>query len=177
MEPGLLADLYRHMEWADAAVWSAVLVSEPGRGDAQLRERLYHLHLVQRAFLREWRGEPREGAFPTFSDAPALMAWARSYYGEASAHLAGWSAEALSAPMSLSWESWAERQIGRRPATTTVGETALQVVLHTMHHRAQVSTRLRECRGEPPLIDYIAWLWMGRPNAAWPTSSVGNSNS
>ena len=59
MNINTLTDLYRHMEWADAAVWVAVLASEGGRVDAKLRESLYHLHVVQRAFLRAWRGEPR----------------------------------------------------------------------------------------------------------------------
>jgi uncharacterized damage-inducible protein DinB len=172
MDKGTLTDLYRHMEWADAAVWSRVMASDSGRKDAPLRERLYHLHLVQRAFLREWRHEPRETPYPAFKDSGSLMAWAQSFHGEALEHIASLSAEALSAAMPLSWESLVERRMGRAPERTTLGETALQVALHSMHHRGQVSTRLRECGGEPPLIDYIAWLWEGRPAAAWPAFTV-----
>ncbi|MGH9902557.1 MAG: DinB family protein, partial [Pyrinomonadaceae bacterium] len=59
-------------------------------------------------------------------------------------------------------------RIGRAPATTTAGETALQVVLHGTYHRGQVNARLKEVGGVPPLVDYIAWLWLGRPAAEWP---------
>jgi S1-C subfamily serine protease len=60
----ILLDLYRHMEWADAEVWTAVLAAENGPGDTKLRGLLYHLHMVQRAFLRTWRGEPRDTPYP-----------------------------------------------------------------------------------------------------------------
>jgi hypothetical protein len=46
---GILNDLYRHMEWADAKVWTAVLASADGRTDPKLRGYLYHLHMVQPA--------------------------------------------------------------------------------------------------------------------------------
>lgn len=166
-----LNDLYRHMEWADAAVWNAALASEGGRADEKLRAYLYHLHLVQRAFLRTWRGEPREAPYPTFDDAPSLMLWGSTYYGEALAHLGTLSDEKLAEPMPVPWASMVERRLGRPPETTTVGETALQVALHTTYHRGQINARLRELGVEPPLVDYIAWLWQGRPAPAWPPAA------
>jgi hypothetical protein len=30
-----------------------------------------------------------------------------------------------------------------------------------------VARRLRELEVEPPLTDYIAWVWTGRPEADW----------
>ena len=39
---------------------------------------------------------------------------------------------------------------------------------HTGHHRAQANSRLRALGAEPPIIDYIAWLWLERPAPAWP---------
>ena len=165
-----LTDLYRHMEWADAAVWTAVLASEGGREDAKLRGYLHHLHVVQRAFLRAWRGEPRETPYPTFDDAPSLMEWARTYYSEALAHLGALSDEQASEPMPVPWATMVERILGRAPDVTTVGETVLQVALHTLYHRGQVNARLREVGGEPPLVDYIAWVWLGRPAPSWPSA-------
>jgi hypothetical protein len=61
------------MEWADAEVWKAVLASENGQTDEKLREYFYHLHVVQRAFLRTWHGEPRETPYPTYEDAKSLL--------------------------------------------------------------------------------------------------------
>ncbi|HWS53910.1 MAG TPA: DinB family protein [Pyrinomonadaceae bacterium] len=163
-----LADLYRHMEWADAAVWGAVLRSDGARADAKLRELLRHLHLVQRAFLRAWRGEEAGAPYPEFDDAAPLMEWGRAYYAEARAHLASLGGESLSGPLPVPWASMVERRLGRPPEVTSLGETLLQVALHTTYHRGQVNTRLRELGGEPPLTDYIAWLWQGRPAPAWP---------
>lgn len=166
-----LNDLYRHMEWADAAVWAAVLASEGGRGDAKLREYLHHLHVVQRAFLRAWRGEAYETPYPAFDDGPSLMRWGRTYYGEAFAHLETLSDEKVSEPMPVPWASMVERALGRAPGMTTVGETVLQVALHSLYHRGQINARLREVGGEPPLVDYIAWVWLGRPGPGWPSGS------
>jgi uncharacterized damage-inducible protein DinB len=163
-----LTDLYRHMEWADAAVWTALLASAKGSADAKTRELLYHLHVVQRAFLRTWRDEPREAAYPTFPDAASLMLWARTYYDEANAYLKGLGPEKLSAPMPMPWASLVAQRIGRNPEVTTIGETALQVALHSTYHRGQINGRLREIGGSPPLVDYIAWVWHGRPAPDWP---------
>jgi len=35
-------------------------------------------------------------------------------------------------------------------------------------HRGQVAARLREIGGEPPLVDFIAWVRLGRPEPVWP---------
>ena len=157
------------MEWADAALWISVLASESGQTDAKLRDYLYHLHIVQRAFLRAWRGEPRETPYPTFDNVESLMLWGRTYYGEAFVYLETLSDEKVTEPMPVPWATMVERQLGRAPETTTVGETALQVVLHSMYHRGQINARLREVGGEPPLVDYIAWVWLGRPSPIWPS--------
>ena len=170
MNISTLTDLYRHMEWADAAVWTAVLDNDAGRTDAKLRETLYHLHVVQRAFLRVWRGEPRETPYPTFDDAQSLMRWGRTYYDEAMSHLESLSDEQVSQAMPVPWAAMVEQRLGRAPETTSVGETAMQVALHSTYHRGQINARLRVVGGEPPLTDYIAWVWLGRPAANWPAS-------
>ena len=41
----------------------------------------------------------------------------------------------------------------------------LQVALHSMYHRGQINARLRDFGGNPPLVDFIAWVWLGRPAA------------
>lgn len=167
-----LTDLYRHMEWADAAVWAAALTSEGVRTDEKLRGQLYHLHVVQRAFLRAWRGEPRETPYPTFDDAEPLMLWGRGFYGEALTHFAALSNKEVSEPRPVPWADVVAERLGRRPELTTLGETALQVALHSTYHRGQINARLREVGGEPPLVDYIAWVWLGRPAPGWPPAST-----
>ena len=162
----LLADLYTHMEWADAAVWKAVFAQ--GGEDSKLRDYLAHLHMAQRAFLRAWRGEPRDAEYPRFENAAAILAWARPNYAEARRHLASLSEAQLTEPLIVPWADLLEKRLGRRPGPTTVADTALQVALHTTYHRGQVNARLRALGGEPPLVDYIAWIWFGKPAPEWP---------
>jgi len=156
------------MEWADAAVWTSVLASEVGQNDAKLREYIFHLHVVQRAFLRTWRNEPLATEAPTFDDAQSLMQWGRASCGEALAYLGTLSDEKLSEPMVLPWADMVAKRLGKEPAPTRIGETVLQVALHSTYHRGQINARLREVGGAPPLVDYIAWVWLGRPAANWP---------
>jgi hypothetical protein len=47
------------MEWADAIAWRAVLSCQEARDDERIRMWLYHVHMVQRAFLRVWRPDQR----------------------------------------------------------------------------------------------------------------------
>src|SRR5262245_35345235 len=134
MDRTTLTDLFLHMQWAEAAVWAAVLSSDNARSDAQLRDRLYHLHMVQRAFLRLWRGEPRDAPYPAFDDQVSLMQWAQTYYSEALTHLGALDEAAISDLQPVPWAEMVERRLGRAPEATSVGETALQVVLHSMYH-------------------------------------------
>lgn len=162
-----IQDLFAHMQWADAAVWKAVLASPTATEAPKLQEVLHHLHVVQRAFLKVWRGESFEEALQKFSEAQALLEWARSYYEEANACLSSLDEDGLRQPMPMPWAAIVEKQLGRPPESTTIGETALQVALHSTYHRGQANARLRELGGEPPQVDYIVWLWRGRPAVEW----------
>jgi uncharacterized damage-inducible protein DinB len=167
-----LVDLYRHMEWADATVWATVFSSDEAQADETLRNSFYHLHLVQRAFLRTWRGEPRETPYPRFADAQSLMQWGGTYYSEAMAYLSGLEDEQTSAPMPLAWAAMVELRLGGAPEMTTMGETILQVAMHSQYHRGQINAQLRGLGVEPPLVDYIAWVWLGRPKGRWPGAAT-----
>jgi uncharacterized damage-inducible protein DinB len=54
----------------------------------------------------------------------------------------------------------------------TLGESVFQVITHTAYHRGQISTRIREIGGEPPLIDFLYWVWAGRPAPGWATEGA-----
>lgn len=168
---GFVRELYLHMEWADAAVWSAVAATPAALADARLKEVLAHLHVAQRGFLRAWRGEPRDAPYPPLATLPEIANWARACYGEALAFLDALSDADANRPMVLPWASMVEKRLGRTPALTTLYDTVLQVPLHSLYHRGQVNARLREVGGTPPTVDYIAWVWLGRPPATWPALS------
>jgi uncharacterized damage-inducible protein DinB len=152
-------------EWADSLVWQSVL-SLP-KEDAELHAKLHHLHMVQWAYLHIWRGEavkPREPG--TFATRRALRDWAREYYRELPSYLASLSAADLAREVRFPWADHLVRRFGKARAATWV-ESLLQVAMHSVYHRGQVARRLRELGAEPPLTDYIAWIWMDRPAADW----------
>jgi uncharacterized damage-inducible protein DinB len=162
-----LDDCFRHMAWADGEVWRAALACPAAHDDEALRALLLHLHVVQRAFLSVWTAQPL--TFPAaaeFPSLPALHAWTAPYYGEAQAFLAGLDADALSRPVVMPWASGLAARLGRQPAAPTLAETIFQVTSHSTYHRGQVNVRLRAVGGEPPLVDYIAWIWFDRPAPA-----------
>ncbi len=164
-----LKELYEHMEWANATVWSAIMACENGKIDSKVRDYFYHLHMVEFAFLRVWQSEGRETPYPVFDDSKELMLWGYSYYKKIFEYFITLIDEKIAEPISVPWAEMVEKRIGRMPQTTTIGETMLQVVLHSTYHRGQINHRLREIGGEPPLVDYIAWVWLDRPSANWPT--------
>jgi uncharacterized damage-inducible protein DinB len=163
----LMLELFRHMEWADARVWTSLTAS--AADDDRLRTLLVHVHTVQRAFLAVWRGLPPEGGFrspESFASLADVRAWAQPVYAEQRDFLSSGDAD-LTRVLCPPWVAQVEQVLGRRAGPTTLGETAFQVASHTTHHRGQINTRLRELGVEPPYVDYIVWLWLDRPAAEW----------
>src|ERR1051326_5269040 len=158
----LIRDLYAQMEWADALVWNAV--APIPEESAELTERLYHIYFTQSSFLRLWTGKPGERYdLKQFAKRSALRDRARSWHVDAGAFVVTIKPERLGEPMVAPWARFYEKHLGVAPSVTTFGETLFQVWAHTAAHRAQINTRLRDLGHEPPLVDYIAWLWGGRP--------------
>jgi uncharacterized damage-inducible protein DinB len=123
--------------------------------------------MVQWAYLHIWRAEqvkPRE--LSTFPTLPAIRAWAREYYRVLPSYLGGVSVSDLTREVQFPWADRLVQRFGRtQPATWS--ESVLQVAMHSSYHRGQVARHLRELEIEPPLTDYIAWIWMDRPEAEW----------
>jgi uncharacterized damage-inducible protein DinB len=164
-----LRELYSHMEWADALVWQSALAATDAAEDKSLRERLYHIHMVQLAFLKVWKQEqfkPQDGA--SLQDLPALLSWTRRNYAELKEYLKDLASMELERPVVMPWIKMFEARMGREADVPSFHETLLQVAMHTAYHRGQVNTRLRELGAEPPLTDFIAWVWLGKPEADWP---------
>lgn len=163
-----LTDLYQHMAWAESVVWKAVLAAPPATADDLLLTRFHHIHLVQHAFLYVWQGTPMH--FPqreTFATAADLARWGREGIDEAQLYVAEVSEEDLGKIVELPWAGEIHEKVGKSPGPTSLEETILQVAMHSLYHRGQVNIRLRELGVEPPLVDYIAWLWLEKPRAEW----------
>jgi uncharacterized damage-inducible protein DinB len=167
---GVLSDLIRHMQWADASVWRAVLAHDGARTDPRLRELLTHLHLVQRLFLLVWRGDALESplkAFKEFDELAELQRRVVTYYPEVARFVETLEPASMTRGVVLPFVAQNEKQLGRTFGVPTLAETMFQVTSHSTYHRGQVNARLREVGGEPPLVDFIAWIWFGRPEADW----------
>jgi uncharacterized damage-inducible protein DinB len=174
MDIDLLRQLIRHMEWADSDVWRAVLAHEPAGRDGRLRDLLIHLHRTQRLFLMVWQKQPLDAAWgkADFASLSDLQSWARTYYPDVNQFLDALDEPALANDVTMPWVKSFEAETGRTFSTPTLGETILQVVSHSTYHRGQVNARLRDVGGEPPLVDYIAWIWFGRPEPNWPPAAA-----
>lgn len=164
----LLRELFAHMEWADATVWRAALSHSLASEDKKLRDLLLHIHVVQRAFLHVWTERPLVFPEPNeFSNIAAVHRWAVPVYAELAQFLDVVDDPALSRPVNMPWVAQFEKRLGRGFALPTLAETMFQVTSHSTYHRGQVNMRVRELQGEPPLVDFIAWVWFGKPQAEW----------
>jgi uncharacterized damage-inducible protein DinB len=163
-----LTSLYHHLEWADALVLKAALSSAEAASDSRLLDLLYHLHVVESYYRKAWVGEPLDmPAREAFTTGQAVAAWARDTHDRFRTTL---SSGALGDPdrnFAAPWAAEVEKHFGRPASPHSLGESMLQVVLHSAHHRGQALTRLRELGVHPPLVDFIVWLWTGRPDADW----------
>ncbi len=162
-----LRDLFRHMEWADATIWRAVVASPSASGDEVLKGRLHHSHMVQRAFLNVWRGLSHTRNAGEDLNLSELAQWAREYHALASEYVNNLTEPALDQPLVVPWAGFLTKSLGREPSVPSLGETVFQVAAHSTYHRGQINARLRELGAEPPLTDFIAWIWFGKPSAEW----------
>jgi uncharacterized damage-inducible protein DinB len=168
----MLHELLRHMEWADARVWNAVLGSPAARGDSILRDRLFHIHVVQWGFLHLWFNRPLP-EFPDqskFPDLPSVASWDRQAHEEIAAFMGRVDQSGLEEVVTLPFSDYFVKQFGAG-SPITLAQTMLQVTSHSSHHRGQVNIRLRELGVEPPFVDLIVWAWLGEPPADWPPLS------
>jgi uncharacterized damage-inducible protein DinB len=159
----LLRDFCGHQAWADAEHWKAIEAHPPSADDPALRQRLHHIHLVQRVFLWAVGDRATDLTVTTPEDFPvltALKAYARGSHEAFDRFLAGVTEARLAERIAMPW-------FKDPPLSITVTEALTQCAMHSHYHRGQNATRLRELGGEPPLTDLIAWYWKGRPAPVW----------
>jgi uncharacterized damage-inducible protein DinB len=155
----LLRDLLDHQLWADAEHWRVIGATTAAREDKAIRDRLHHIHQVQRFFM--WAvGDRAHRPTPTtpdqFPTVDALAAYARESHDAVATFRDGVSDRRLEESIVVPWFT-------DPPLTLKIAEALAQMALHSHHHRAQNATRIRELGGTPPLTDLIVWYWKGRP--------------
>jgi len=166
-----MLDPIAHMEWADSCMWETVL--ENGERDSRIETCLHHLHMVQHAFLSLWRSESLDiPDISSFSDVASIAKWAREAHIGIQEFLAGAEESTLESELSIPWAEQLESRLKGPVESVNVHQSVMQVAMHSAHHRGQAALRLRELNTEPPLLDFIVWLWQGRPRARWSVSET-----
>jgi uncharacterized damage-inducible protein DinB len=167
MTTNIIADLISHMEWADAQIWKVALDIPTLQTDQWMRERLLHFHATQWVYGPIIKGLPyKMPEADEYPDLKSIGLWARRFYKEIAPDLAKLNDAELQRIVEFPWADRLRKHYANF-GPVSVEESILQLVLHTMHHRSQVAMRLREAGGKPPTIDYIAWIWLGRPAPDW----------
>ncbi|MBI4913856.1 MAG: damage-inducible protein DinB [Acidobacteria bacterium] len=164
----ILEELTRHMEWADSLVFLAIRGNPGAEQDEVLLGRLRHIHLVQKVFLDVWGNQPISPQETEALSASELLGFAKSVHGKIQQFQGSLSAGDLDKKTPLPWARQVSAQLGFEMADPSLGQTMLQVSAHSSYHRGQVNARLRDLGLVPPLTDYIAWVWSGRPSPTWP---------
>lgn len=163
-----IQELFQHMYWADGLVCNSVLkLSDPN--DSRLKELLYHIHSVQHAYLRIWLHQPLD--LPKATDFEKILdvsKWGREYYDNLWEYFDKIDGSSLEDIVILPWANRIEELLGKSPSPATLAQTMFQVISHSTYHRAQVNKILRELNGNPPLVDFISWIWLGKPQITWP---------
>jgi uncharacterized damage-inducible protein DinB len=162
-----LSDLVEHMTWADALTWRSIDRVPGVRTDARLMYLMHHIHTVHWVYLQAWRNDPFVVTeLKSYENLDAIRSWGEPFYALAKAFAGTMDDALLARPLDFPWSKMiAERYGTVRPAT--LSESAWQVASHTTYHRGQVATRVRELGGEPPLVDFLVWVWSGKPAAEW----------
>jgi len=161
-----LKNLFNQMMWADTEVWKKVLRLPATENDERIKKLLYHLHQVQYAyfFLCD-EHPPKIPKSEAFTNLKSIALWGREYQEKMNLFL---SSEMTSEMViEIPWSKFMERKIGKKIVPATFEEMMLQVASHSTYHRGQINTRFRELGGDPASVDFIVWVWLGKPEVNW----------
>jgi hypothetical protein len=160
-------NLVNHMEWADAQVWTSILSKPLLENDDWIKERMHHYHSTQWAYGQIIFKLPINiPELRNFADINSIGCWASCFYKEFSDMFSKLDEIELQEKVEFPWSTRIAEKFGSiSPAN--VGESIIQLALHSTHHRGQVVMHLREAGIEPPMTDFIAWIWMRCPKASW----------
>jgi len=164
-----LRELFQHMYWADALVWKSVLKLSHSKNEPRFKELLYHIHAVQHVYFRIWQNLPADiPKLTDFEKITDLSRWGHEYHKNQSDFMDDLDESSLEELVNIPWADRVKELIGRSPSPVTVVQTMIQVISHSTYHRGQVNKVIRELDGEPLLVDFISWIWSGKPEISWP---------
>jgi uncharacterized damage-inducible protein DinB len=160
--------LLRHMNWADSEVWKKVLSFSASENDERIKKLLYHLHQVQYAFYFLWNELPMNIPKPDeFTNLQSIAKWGFAYQKKLDEFLLSGKVIERDKVVQIPWSVFMERKTKQKVVPATLQETMLQVTSHSTYHRGQINTRFRELGGDPASVDFIVWVWLGKPKEDW----------
>jgi len=162
-----LKDFASYTEWADALVFSAIRGGGEAERDGKILVLVRHIVLVQNAFLSVLRRRPFASDETRSLDMAALEEYARNVHRDAVQYHEELDSGMFERIVELPWQGLVGEKLGFEVRSPKLGEALVQVFVHTAYHRGQVNMRLREIGIDPPMTDYIAWVWAGKPSATW----------
>jgi len=159
------------MYWADGKIWQTVLTLPQVQDHERMKKLLHHLHITQRAFYQIWSGLPMElPRRKEFNNVNELAELAFKNVELLQSFISGLKEKDLEKIIKIPWSEHSEKHLGIKAADTNLVETMFQVLEHSTYHRGQVNSLIRSLDADPPLVDYIVWIWKGKPPANWPES-------
>ena len=167
-----LIDPYRHMEWANALLWTLIVDNDKTRENDDFLRRMRHIHQTESAFLQVWKGESIGFDDGETSDPFELVRFARGVCGGLMGFVATVDPSRFDEVVTVPWARRFGAVSGFESQPSTLFDTIFQLCAHGVHHRAQINTLFRGVNVTPPFIDYIGWVWRGRPDAVWPDGPV-----
>jgi uncharacterized damage-inducible protein DinB len=156
-----LRELMGYQEWADAVFFHFWSKAEGMWDDEEMRRRAEHNSFVQEAFrnliLGESVGNWNEGPPPSFLELKNRAHKANALCRDLVAKMEKKDLVDIVKP------PWAPDT----PHHITIADALVQVAMHTQHHRGQNITRLKQLGGKTANVDWIIWLWKGKPEGRW----------
>jgi uncharacterized damage-inducible protein DinB len=155
----ILRDLVQHKWNANSCLLRAIGQSPAAAGDAELRRLMHHILVANRFWFALSAG--RTFALEEESTVPESLEVLTAHYRETCMLESGWFSQIQETELARALET------SYIPGYSfSVAEAMMQVCMHSHGHRAQCATRLRLLGGEPPAMDFIAWL-KERPAPVW----------
>jgi uncharacterized damage-inducible protein DinB len=150
----LLEELAHYQIWADSEHWKALHQNGAVLDDPEIRKRLNHMVTALRMLTLLARGgTPDFSAMKDIESAEQLEAAQRDA-----------NADVMEALKIVDLQKMIALPRGPRgPWEAPAGVLLLQAMTHSLHHRAQNASRLRQLGVNPPMTDFVLWYANGRP--------------
>lgn len=156
-----IRELLTYQEWADCEFFKRWRELERAGEDQAIKKLTDHFTTVQTFFLyalqKQQSDLPDRNAPPR--SVPELLAGNRQNHLQLKNYVSSLTEESLSLTLDVPWFPG-----NFRP---TVSEILMQIIMHTQHHRAQVLQSLAAYGEKSIIIDWISWVFRGKPVANW----------